>query len=488
MRHQLGRRLPARSAFIRQRLRGQPRGEPRADLHDAPGAQAAKHRVQGVSVSALEEAVVDVVAAGIGGGREREARELIAVRGEALEQGELAGLVHVDAAKLGPARPCPRPEAARVGDRLVEMDRGDVDAQTLEEAEARLDRAPPRTRRSAPERAPAPGHAEVRPRAGVDLLAHAGLLEPGADGLEPAAGRLELGHVSDALDDANGPVGPAPRDRLGGGHRDQTVGGAVDQQRGCLDRLDHAPGALRREVRAHELTRRAQERRHGVAQVCAVPGQLDVRLEDLRVDPRGVDRAQAHRLVDQPLRPQPPGPLPRHDLAESRHDVRREQGDDDGVHGAPRDPGHRRVGQDQAGHLLAGDGRLEQGDPSAHRVPDDDRGLARDLLDEPVDQPPVAIGGRRALVQGREAEAGQVQRVDGADLREAGGDGEPVQERPAEPVHQHEGGAVGGALPRHVVDLAPDVGPPRFRNQSTPGHGAQATAPGRSSRAGTLGR
>jgi hypothetical protein len=94
--------------------------------------------------------------------------------------------------------------------------------------------------------------------------------------------------------------------------------------------------------------------------------------------------------------------------------------------------------------------RLQDGQHPAHRVPDEDRRLSRDLADELIEQGQVRVDRRRAAEPLRQAEAAQVQRqrpASGAKLR---ADESPVQVRAAEAVDEDD---------RRTCCLGPELEP-----------------------------
>ena len=123
----------------------------------------------------------------------------------------------------------------------------------------------------------------------------------------------------------------------------------------------------------------------------------------------------------------------------------------------------RRVHQHQTGHRLGVPRRLHGGDQAAHRVADQDRGRAGDLGQEAVQQLLVGLDRGGVAASLGEAEPGQVEGQHPAGGGEQGGQGRPVDQRAAEPVHADEQRAVGRAAVVDVVHPAAEVGPPGLR-------------------------
>jgi hypothetical protein len=113
-----------------------------------------------------------------------------------------------------------------------------------------------------------------------------------------------------------------------------------------------------------------------------------------------------------------------------------------------------------------GGGRLQQGDQAAHRVANQDRGAADDLVEEAVEQPPVGLDGRGAAGRRREAVTGEVDGEDPMVLGERGTDREPVDVRAAEAVHADQHGRSRRTAEVDEVNRAANLDGPRGRRRA----------------------
>jgi len=123
-------------AVAGERQVGHPGGVPRADLQDRPRALVPDEGIEHQRIGAAEEGVGEGIRARIGGRSVRERVILVGERAaDLLQEPQLLRFAPVDADQRRPPREERVRQASRIGDGVVEVIGGDVDAKTLADTE-----------------------------------------------------------------------------------------------------------------------------------------------------------------------------------------------------------------------------------------------------------------------------------------------------------------------------------------------------------------
>src|SRR5207248_9160095 len=165
--------------------------------------------------------------------------------------------------------------------------------------------------------------------------------------------------------------------------------------------------------------------------------QLDVGVQYLAADARGVDAAQRHQIPHGDLR-SADRPQAQERPAEERQGGAEKEGEYPGVDARAERRRDRRADQDQRGYPGRFGGGLREGEISAHGVPDQHRRLASDALEKSTEELPVGADAGGPACRRGPAEAGEIEGDDAALLRKARSDREPVEMGAAQAVHEHD--------------------------------------------------